>query len=347
MNDEDVYQTLVSHATAAENISWSRFNNFLLFNSILILAWVTLYTQPSHPEQYALLLSVLSALGIVSGHFWAGLGLRGRNNVSKFLAIGKNIESKLGAWNEKGPFSNAIQLRDSGPFALCGSIYILTFGPFVSSILHIILLYLSLSAYASLQKLLTLVSVASVFIFACLAAWRIHKSRVAERQKERANQSNGNLEMKSTRRPISFWVIIVFLIVSMVLLLMGQTMAIFNYEFAVRLGLQEDVKEVSEFGVQINRAFGAGDTFVYIPLMFISLFGLFLKKSWSLVITAAVMGISAYWATTVAFMLIFLRGVPNYNLVPGPEYWLFIGVYIIIGVWGVVYLVFRGDAIIS
>ena len=87
--------------------------------------------------------------------------------------------------------------------------------------------------------------------------------------------------MANTKHPISFWIIIVFLIVSMVLLLTGQTMAIFNYEFAVKLGLQEDVKEVSEFGVQINRAFGAGDTFVYIPLIAISLVGLFLKKRWS------------------------------------------------------------------
>jgi len=153
--------------------------------------------------------------------------------------------------------------------------------------------------------------------------------------------------MAGARRPISFWVIIVFLIVSMVLLLMGQTMAIFNYEFAVKLGLQEDFKEVSEFGVQINRAFGAGDTVVYIPLMAISLVGLLLKRRWSLVTTAAVMGISAYWATTVAFMLLFLRGVPNYNLDAGPEYWLFIGGYIIFGIWGLAYLIFRGDNIIS
>jgi len=40
--------------------------------------------------------------------------------------------------------------------------------------------------------------------------------------------------MASAKRPVSFWVIIVFLIVSMVLLLMGQTMAIFNYEFAIK-----------------------------------------------------------------------------------------------------------------
>ena len=151
----------------------------------------------------------------------------------------------------------------------------------------------------------------------------------------------------SSKRSISFWVVIVFLIVSMLLLLMGQTIAIFNYEFAVKLGLQEDVKEVSVFGVQINRAFGAGDTFIYLPLMAMSLVGLFLKKRWSLVTTASVMGISVYWATVVAFMLFFLLGVPNYNLVPGLEYWLFISAYIIFGIWGVIYLIYRGDKVIN
>jgi hypothetical protein len=99
--------------------------------------------------------------------------------------------------------------------------------------------------------------------------------------------------MVSGRRGFSFWIIILFLIVSMVLMLIGQTTAVFNYELTVELGLQEDVKEVGEFGVQMNRAFGAGDTLVYIPLMAISLVGLFLRKHWSLVTTAAVMGISA------------------------------------------------------
>ena len=153
--------------------------------------------------------------------------------------------------------------------------------------------------------------------------------------------------MTTAKRPIAFWIIIVFLIVSTVLLLMGQTMAIFNYEFAVKLGLQEDVREVGQIGVQVNRAFGARDTLVYIPLMAISLIGLFLRKRWSLVTTAGVMAISVYWSTTVAFMLVFLPGVHNYNLVPGPEYWLFVLAYIIFGVCGVVYLIFRGDDLIS
>jgi len=154
------------------------------------------------------------------------------------------------------------------------------------------------------------------------------------------------IKMTRAKHPLAFWIIIVFFVLFLVMLLMGQTTAVFNYDFAVQLGLQESVGEVSEFGVQINRAFGAGDTLVYIPLMAVSLVGLFLRKRWSLLTTAAVMGISAYWATAVVFMLVFLKGVSGYNLVPGLEYWSIMAIYIIFGVWGLFYLIFRGDRLI-
>jgi len=128
---------------------------------------------------------------------------------------------------------------------------------------------------------------------------------------------------------------------------MGQTMALVNYDFAVQLGLQEDIKEVGSFGVQVNRAFGAGDTIVYIPLIAISIIGLLLRKRWSLLTTAAAMGVSAYWATTILFMLIFLEGTPGYYLEPGVEYWLFMAAFIIFGVWGLFYLMFRGDKLLT
>jgi len=124
-------------------------------------------------------------------------------------------------------------------------------------------------------------------------------------------------------------------------------MAIINYDFAVQLGLQESIKEVGMFGVQLNRAFGAGDTIIYIPLIVISIIGLILKKRWSLFTTAAVMGVSAYWAATVTFMLIFQKGVPGYNLVPGYDYWLVMAVFIIFGVWGLFYIMFRGENLLT
>jgi len=152
--------------------------------------------------------------------------------------------------------------------------------------------------------------------------------------------------MTGTGRSIGFWVIIVFLAASIVLMLMGQTMAVFNYDLTVRLGLQERPEDMTDFGVQVNRAFGAADTVIYLPLIVISMVGLILRKRWSLMVTAAFFGASAYWTVTVTFMLIFLPGVPGYSNVPGPEIWLFIGTYMVVGVVGLLDIVFRGEELL-
>lgn len=153
--------------------------------------------------------------------------------------------------------------------------------------------------------------------------------------------------MQNTKRPISFWIITGFFLLSVVLLILGQTLAVFNYELAVSLGLQEDINEISEFGVQINRGFGAGDTIIYIPLIVFSIVGLFLKKRWALITSAAVMGISSYWATTAAFMFIFLKGVSGYSFVPTMDYWFFIILFIVFGLWGLWYLIFQGEQLLE
>lgn len=151
----------------------------------------------------------------------------------------------------------------------------------------------------------------------------------------------------SIRHPVSFWVIVAFLAVSVVLMLTGQTMALLDYDLAVRLGLQESAEQIGEYGVQVNRAFGGSDTLVYVPLLVLALVGLLLGKRWALVATAAAFGISAYWSATIAFMMVFLGGVPGYSLVFGPPYWLVLGSYALAGVWGLVFLILRGDTLLS
>ena len=153
--------------------------------------------------------------------------------------------------------------------------------------------------------------------------------------------------MPIDKRPIAFWIISVFLALSAIVLVLGQTTSLFAYDFAVRLGLQESVGEVTAFGVEVNRAFGAGDTIIYVPLMLVSLVGLSLKKRWALITTAAVMGISAYWSLTLTAMLMFLRDVPGYRLVPGLEYWVSLGTFLVFGIWGIIYLVLRGDRLLQ
>ncbi len=149
------------------------------------------------------------------------------------------------------------------------------------------------------------------------------------------------------QRPVAFWVIVVYLGLSVVVMLTGQTMAVVNYDLAVRLGLQESLEEVGEYGVEVNRAFGAGDTVIYVPLMLVSLVGLVARRRWAVLTTTAVFGVSAYWAATILSMLVFLPGALGYNNVPGPEIWLFVGFYLLSGVVGLIYMVFRGEALLS
>lgn len=153
--------------------------------------------------------------------------------------------------------------------------------------------------------------------------------------------------MEKVRRNAAFWFILVFQALSVILLLLGQTMSVFDYELTVRLGLQESSNEVGAHGVQVNRAFGAGDTVVYIPLMLASLAGLWLRKWWSLLTTAAVAGISVYWTATIGSMLAFLPGTPGYSYVPPLSIWFFIGVYMLFGVWCFFYLITSGEALLK
>eukprot|EP01083_Nonionella_stella_P208338 756128_1 len=116
--------------------------------------------------------------------------------------------------------------------------------------------------------------------------------------------------------------------------LTGQTTGIFFYDWAASLGLQEGRTEVPEAIVQVNRAFCTSDTILYIPLLISSAYGLFCKKRWSWVCTAASAGIHSYWSITVSFMILFLNknDVEGYTYHVPVKIWGFIGFYMVYGV---------------
>lgn len=156
-----------------------------------------------------------------------------------------------------------------------------------------------------------------------------------------------NNGMTQSGRPWALWFIILFLALSVVVLVLGQTISVFDYELTVRLGLQESPEQVGNHGVQVNRAFGVGDTVVYIPLIIASLAGLWFRKRWALLTAAAVAGISAYWTVVVACMLAFLPGTPGYNYAPPLGIWLFIIAYMMFGIWCLIHLLSRGESLIE
>jgi hypothetical protein len=153
--------------------------------------------------------------------------------------------------------------------------------------------------------------------------------------------------MACTKRPVAYWVIVSFLALSTVLMLIAQTTPVFDYPLAVRLGFQNGADKISEYGVQVIRAFCVADTLVFIPLTLIALVGLLLRKRWSLFAIASVTGISVYWVVAYGFMVSFLNGQPGYHVVLGVADWTIMGAYMLFGVWALLYLMLRGDRLIG
>lgn len=171
MSDEQkdkVYQLLPTLINNAESISWNRFNNFLIFNSIHILAWVAIYTKQNPPY---ILLSAISVFGLIGCFVWCALGLRGRKNVNLFLKMGKDIES-----SDPKPFTEAIKLRDMQPFSWSGSIYVITLTPLLIAMFYALLLWMSISQLI-LKIIFTTGAAAFIIVFICLTLGYIKRGK--------------------------------------------------------------------------------------------------------------------------------------------------------------------------
>ncbi len=153
--------------------------------------------------------------------------------------------------------------------------------------------------------------------------------------------------MERFSRPAAFWVMSAFLVFAIGFILLGQTGALLDYGFTVRLGLQESSASVGEYGVQVNRAFGLADTLVYLPVLIGALAGLVLRRPWALTALAAAAGLSLYWPVCSTGLLVFLRGVPDFHLVPNPIYWVIFALFILFGLWMLWYVVTRGERLVS
>ena len=140
--------------------------------------------------------------------------------------------------------------------------------------------------------------------------------------------------MNIADRSLSIWSLIAGMIFLTVMILLGQSSAVFNYDFAVSLSLQESADKVGSHFVQFNRAVGAADTVAYIPLLVASIIGLLLRQRWALYTTAAVMGISLYWPVICLFMMLFMSGESGYNFPLSPSYVAIFVAVMAFGAWG-------------
>ena len=109
-------------------------------------------------------------------------------------------------------------------------------------------------------------------------------------------------------RTTGFWFLIGFGMLLNIFYVLGQTMAVINYDFAVSIGLQEPVNEITEIGVALNKGFGFGDTVFYIPLFIVGIIGLLKRTPLGLYAMFGAMAVTVYWPVVSLSTVIFAKG---------------------------------------
>lgn len=144
---KEAYPILVQLVIHAESISWNRFYNFLMANSILVLAWATIFAAQRDRAYSRAVLAAICLFGTTSGIAWAGLAVRGRRFLFDFVTLGQEIEATPPHWsaslNAVKPLSKAANLRDVQAFRWAGSLYLLVFGSLAFTFLYCVMLVAS------------------------------------------------------------------------------------------------------------------------------------------------------------------------------------------------------------
>lgn len=138
--------------------------------------------------------------------------------------------------------------------------------------------------------------------------------------------------------PAGFYVLHITGILILIMLFAGQMMAFINYDWTVSVGLQESVEAIGLMGVEVNKAFGVGDTVIYIPLMIAGLLGVWFRKTWGLITMSGSLAITAYWPVTCMFILLFGQGTPGFTFDKHIEYGILLSLITLYGIWGMFYL---------
>lgn len=167
----DAYASIVQLVVHAEAITWNRFYNFLMGNTLLILGWATLFAASSAcATQSRIAQAALCVLGALSGIPFAALSYRGRKYLMDFVDLGAAIENSV-AWPAdlpQKPLGMTVKTRGEYPFPWAGSYFILTGSCLLFTVLHLLLLFVSIGVkYAVITTL--------ALIVACSIGWVLFK----------------------------------------------------------------------------------------------------------------------------------------------------------------------------
>jgi len=140
---KEIYNTLVQMMIQSESISWNRFYNFLMGNSILILAWATIFISQKKSPWGNIVMVSICLLGAISSPFYAVLGKRGRDFLEHYVKQLIKIEDSQSNWpsdfDKLKIFKMNLELRDTLPGRIAGSYYILQAVPYGFSFLYFLM----------------------------------------------------------------------------------------------------------------------------------------------------------------------------------------------------------------
>jgi hypothetical protein len=130
----------------AETISWNRFYNFLMGNSVLVLAWATIYASQDRSVISSIVLSAICLVGGFSGIVWAQLGRRSRKYVEAYFCQAIDVE-KNAKWGEGvsdtcKPFTRTKDIRDEASW-FGTSTFVLKWIPLLFTALYLLLIIAS------------------------------------------------------------------------------------------------------------------------------------------------------------------------------------------------------------
>lgn len=133
---------------------------------------------------------------------------------------------------------------------------------------------------------------------------------------------------------IRFWALIIMGILLNLLMLVGQTGALIDYDFTVSIGMQESIEEVTGVGVAWAKGFGFGDTIIYIPLFIVGIVGTLKGRKWGLLALFGALAITAYWPAVCLFTVFAGKGVMNLSPDKYVSYSIILPLIGTYGLWG-------------
>ena len=144
----EVYESYRELVVQSENVSWSRFENFLVINSILVLAWATLFVEKNGSlkeiiTSAKIVMTTISIFGAITGVAWSNLGQRSRSYLNRYRDKAKAIEEhhdKKDWWEDGIPITDRPFQIHLPPKCYSSSTILLIWIPLIFSVMHLILI---------------------------------------------------------------------------------------------------------------------------------------------------------------------------------------------------------------